>query len=144
MRIKIIGECESARALRGLLHQAGFALTDFLPTGVLVHGPLAGYVVRIEESAAGGQICFDSVECELERAILRHITQLSPSPVVLDRPGGQVHSDREIRILVPAGMPGDAIAVEFGVMRGLADVLGDPKPKPFWKRFLQHVLGVRA
>ncbi len=139
MRIKIIGECESARALRGLLHQAGFALSEFLPAAVLVHGPVAGYVISVEEATApnmAGQIYVDSAECELERAILRHITQLAPSPVILDRPGGQVHSDREIRILVPAGKPAEATAVEFGALRGLLDVLGDPKPRPLWKRFL--------
>src|SRR6266849_2705675 len=40
------------------------------------------------------RIHFDSVDSELEAAILRHVTQLAPAPVVLDRPGGVVHSER--------------------------------------------------
>lgn len=59
--------------------------------------------------------------------MLRHITQLSAAPVVLDRPGGVVHSERELRIVIPC--TGDekadeaaAVAVEFGVLRGLLDL----------------------
>jgi len=123
MRIKVLGECESARALRGLLRKAGFAVTDSLPAA----GPLAGYTIIVEESDQSGWIHVDSVDCELEAAILRHITKLSPHPVSLDRPGGQVHSEREVRIVVPAGNQAQQLAVEFGVLRGLLEVCG-PKP----------------
>ena len=76
-------------------------------------------------------IHFDSVDSELEAAILRHVTQLAVAPVVVDRPGGVVHSERELRIVVPN--TGDAkadeaaaVAVEFGVLRGLLDLCSPP------------------
>jgi len=145
MRIRVLGECDSARALRGLLRKAGFAVTEVLPAELLksAQGPAAGYVIRIEEShAVATGIEFDSIDCELEAAILRHVTQLSPNPVVLDRPGGQVHSDREIRIVVPAGEEREQQAVEFGVLRGLVEII-HRKAKPpalpvkqsWWSRF---------
>ncbi len=142
MRIKIIGESETARALRGLLRQAGFAVTEFLPADAVTAAPIAGYVVRIEDTP-GQHILFDSVDCELEAAIVRHVTQLSALPVIVDRPGGEVHSDREIRIAVPRD-PQQQTAVEFGVLRGLLDVVhgkGEkptivpmPPRKPWWQR----------
>ena len=59
--------------------------------------------------------------------MLRHVTQLAAAPVIVDRPGGVVHSERELRIVVPR--TGDekadeaaAVAVEFGVLRGLLDL----------------------
>ena len=76
------------------------------------------------------RIHFDSVDSELEAAVLRHVTQLAAAPVIVDRPGGVVHSDRELRIVAPN--TGDAqvdeaaaVAIEFGVLRGLLD-LTDP------------------
>ena len=153
MRIKVIGDCDSARALRGLLRKAGFAVTEFLPAQLVTELPSGGYVIYIEESAinladaeAGKNILFDSVDSELEANILRHVTQLTPHPVVVDRPGGAVHSDREIRIVVPKSLAAgdghgrEATAVEFGVLRGLMDTVGGkvvptlPKPVRWWKR----------
>ena len=82
----------------------------------------------------GACIHFDSVDSDLESAILRHVTQLAAAPVIVDRPGGVVHSERELRIIVPNS--GDvkadeaaAVAVEFGVLRGLLD-LSSPAPPP--------------
>ena len=78
-----------------------------------------------------GNIHFDSVDGELEAAVLRHVTQLSAAPVMVDRPGGVVHSERELRIVLPE--TGDAraddaaaVAVEFGVLRGLLDLTRRP------------------
>ena len=139
MRVKVIGESDCARATRGLLRQAGFAVTEFLPAECVTlarlggQSPVAGYVITIEESAArpdlggaGDHIHVDSVECPLEAAILRHITQLSKLPVVLDRPGGVVHSDREIGLAVPGSLE-EQQAVEFGVLRGLLELSGRVK-----------------
>lgn len=83
-----------------------------------------GSVVRIRSEA---RIHFDSVESPLEAAVLRHVTQLAVAPVILDRPGGVVHSDRELRIVAPntGDMQADeaaAVAIEFGVLRGLLDL----------------------
>lgn len=140
MRIKVIGDCDSARALRGLLRKAGFAVTEFLPAALVAELPSGGYVVYLEESSEGEKILFDSVDSELEANILRHVTQLTPRPVVVDRPGGAVHSDREIRIVVPTGSEREATAVEFGVLRGLLDTVhGAPRapgkpPIPWWRK----------
>jgi hypothetical protein len=118
-------------------------------------------------------IRFDSVDGALEAAILRHVTQLSAVPVVVDRPGGMVHSERELRVIVPRALtarkhvprllvagdslprplavgdhadPAAAAAVEFGVLRGLLDLLQPPAqgtqapapppaPRKWWKLF---------
>jgi len=145
VRIKVIGECDCARALRGLLRKSGFAVSEFLPAEVVKGLPSGGYVVRIEEGQAGAPLYFDSADSELEINILRHVTALSPCAVTVDRPGGQVHSDREIRIVVPRGNEREQIAVEFGVLRGLLDTVhglpqeaGKPPSRMFgtwWKRF---------
>jgi hypothetical protein len=126
MRVKIIGENDCAKAARGLLRQAGFAVTEFLPADAVTQGPLAGYVIGIVEDARADKIHIDSVDCALEAAILKHITQLSKHPVVINRPGGVVHSDREIGLIVPHDAE-EQQAVEFGVLRGLLEIAGQPK-----------------
>ncbi|PYU03577.1 MAG: hypothetical protein DMG33_16410, partial [Acidobacteria bacterium] len=112
----------------------------------VTHAPVAGYVITIEEVAGvalqvsesryrgarpenerppengAAGIHIDSIACPLEAAILRHVTELSKLPVVLDRPGGVVHSDREIRLTVPASAE-QQHAVEFGVLRGLLELV---------------------
>lgn len=83
---------------------------------------------------SGGGIHFDSVDSALEAAVLRHVTQLAAAPVIVDRPGGVVHSDRELRIVAPN--TGDAkadeaaaVAIEFGVLRGLLDLTAPANAK---------------
>ena len=142
MRVKIIGENECARAARGLLRQAAFAVTEFLPADAVTQGPLAGFVVTIVEDSRADKIHVDSIDCAFEAAILRHITQLSKHPVVVNRPGGVVHSDREIGLIVPQD-EAEKQAVEFGVLRGLLEISGQikltPKPTaakvPWYQRF---------
>jgi hypothetical protein len=89
----------------------------------------AGAAEKHAQFASGmaGSIHFDSVDSALEHAVLRHVTQLAAAPVIVDRPGGVVHSDRELRIVAPN--TGDAkadeaaaVAIEFGVLRGLLDL----------------------
>jgi hypothetical protein len=142
MRIRIMGDCMSARSLRNLLRSAGFAVTETAPAVVRTM-PLFGYTIYLEEHT-DGRIHLDSVDSELEQKIFRHISQLTPTPVVIDRQGGQVHSDREIRILIPCASDQDQQAVELGVLRGLLDTVGDPRApeatlpmpkKPWWQRF---------
>jgi hypothetical protein len=84
-----------------------------------------------------GGIHFDSVESALEAAVLRHVTQLVAVPVIVDRPGGVVHSDRELRIVAPN--TGDAkadeaaaVAIEFGVLRGLLDLTAPVVHRKTW------------
>jgi hypothetical protein len=79
------------------------------------------------EAGMMSSIHFDSVDSALEVAVLRHVTQLAAAPVIVDRPGGVVHSDRELRIIAPNTGDGKAdeaaaVAIEFGVLRGLLDL----------------------
>lgn len=83
--------------------------------------------LSLAKAKPGASIHFDSVDSALEDAVLRHVTQLAAAPVILDRPGGMVHSERELRIVAPN--TGDAIAdetaavaIEFGVLRGMLDL----------------------
>jgi hypothetical protein len=122
MRIKIIGENDTARALRALLRKAGFAVSELLPSEVVTNSPLAGYAITVEEGEQSGWIHLDSVDSELEAAVFKHVTQLSPHPVSVDRPGGEVHSERELRIVVPAGDAAQAQAVEYGELRALQEL----------------------
>jgi hypothetical protein len=131
-------------------------------------GTDASSAARPGAAGSGGPpaIRFDSVEGALEAAVLRHVTQLSASPVVVDRPGGVVHSERELRVVIPRLLAADkdvprllaadkdipeadpaaAVAVEFGVLRGLLDLLQPapggpqppappPAPRHWWKLF---------
>ena len=103
------------------------------------HGQPASTIREASPSHGGASlptsahIHFDSVDSELEAAVLRHVTQLAAAPVMVDRPGGVVHSERELRIVVPnsGNAKADeaaAVAVEFGVLRGLLDLASPPPP----------------
>jgi hypothetical protein len=91
-------------------------------------------------SAGGGlasYIHFDSVDSALEAAVLRHVAQLAAGPVIVDRPGGVVHSERELRIVAPvtgdARVDEAAVAIEFGVLRGLLDLVApDARSEKRW------------
>src|SRR5665213_2902076 len=89
---------------------------------------VAGFAAKAGGGALAGYIHFDSVDSALEAAVLRHVSQLAAGPVIVDRPGGVVRSERELRIVAPCS--GDAradeaaaVAIEFGVLRGLLDLV---------------------
>jgi hypothetical protein len=96
---------------------------------------------------AGASVHFDSVDSALEAAVLRHVTQLAAAPVIVDRPGGVVHSDRELRIIAPN--TGDAkadeaaaVAIEFGVLRGMLDLTAPASGTRSGTRFSRSGLGL--
>lgn len=126
MRIKIVGESDCAKATRQILRKGGFSVTEFLPQDLLANVS-GGYVITIEEMPGLDHIYLDSSESDLEHYLLRHITQLCPRPVIIDRPGGQVHSDQEIRIVIPQGNESCASSVEYGVLRGFLDLFAPAK-----------------
>ena len=171
---------QSAPAIGEALPSHGTASSPALPgagrpredcgAGILPAGLHAGQIENRRRDAGAthsASIHFDSVDSELEGAILRHVTQLAAAPVVVDRPGGIVHSERELRIAVPNS--GDAkadeaaaVAVEFGVLRGLLDLASPPslpkhrgasadkpawflrlkgKPSWFWRAKADHSAG---
>lgn len=125
MRVKVIGENETAKAARGLLSKAGFAVEGLITAKP--GDPIAGYTVYIEETAETDHIMLDSIDCPLENNILHHITELTSKPVTIDRAGGHVHSDQEIHIHLPIGNEESSRAVEFGVMRGLLESIKVPQ-----------------
>jgi hypothetical protein len=78
-------------------------------------------------------IYFDSIDSPLEAAVIRHVSQLSRHAIVIDRPGGTVHSDRELRITVPEAHFDQQHAVQLGILRGLLDFTGARKHAK-WKQ----------
>src|SRR6266404_5532533 len=107
MRIKIIGDNNCARATRHLLRKAGFAVTEFLPADVVTQAPHSGYVITID---------------------------LAPAPHPPDPTSEPDHSTPAYAEAT-AGSPAAAlakadeaaaVAVEFGVLRGLLDLVSPP------------------
>lgn len=137
MRICVQGTSTCAVATRGLLIRAGFP--------VVATPPRAGFTIRVSEH--DGPVVFDSVDCELERNILRCVAELTQDDVVVRRAPGDVHSENEIQILVPVAEVKTQECVEIGILRGLLKMFPDPKqipadpppppppPKPWYKRW---------
>jgi len=121
MRIRIAGDHEAAKVLRSYLARAGYALSE----------SRADYTVFLEERASP-QIVFDSVDCELEGRMLRHVRDLTATPISIWTAGG-IQSDREIRISFP---PGDARAVETGALRAFLELVPVPQPARGWRKKL--------
>ena len=110
MRINIVGNCDAATELRGLLKSQ-----DFLVTGERPH-----YTLFLEEDAAlGGKDFFliDGIRGWLETRVSEHIHMLSKKNIHLARQGG-VQTDRALRIVFA---PSDANLVATGAFRGLLD-----------------------
>jgi hypothetical protein len=97
------------------------------PSGASSPSPAKDTAGASDAAFAKARIRFGSVDSAIETAVLRHVTQLAAAPVIVDRPGGVVQSDRELRIIAPN--TGDAradeaaaVAIEFGVLRGVLDL----------------------
>jgi len=124
------------------------AVSETTSTGAVAAAPPAlENRDRLKHVLLGASIHFDSVDSVLEAAVLRHVTQLAAAPVIVDRPGGVVHSDRELRIIAPN--TGDAkadeaaaVAIEFGVLRGLLDLTAPPSAGASGTRFSRPGLGL--
>jgi hypothetical protein len=124
MRINILGESAPAKALRGLLRRHDFHLSEH-------H---ADWTIHIDESETAGAPVMDSVSCELEAGILRHLRKLTPTPVVLQTAGGIQH-DRAVRIVVPS-IDTERRAVEIAVFRALLE-LSTPVRRNWWARWFK-------
>jgi hypothetical protein len=117
---------EEAGPLSGDVSSPSFSSQSATVTEKVAEEVAAG--AAVEKINGAGKIHFDSVESELEAAVLRHVSQLSAAPVIVDRPGGVVRSERELRIVLPnsgdaAADESAAVAVEFGILRGLLDLV---------------------
>ena len=129
MRIHIPGECPAAKAVRGYLRRQDFHITNFRPD----------WTVRIEEQPGLTQPVLDSIHCELDQAILRHLRKQTATPITIQTAGG-VESDREVRILVPP-VEAERKAVEVSVFRALLEMANQHEASsaassraPWWKR----------
>ncbi len=129
MRIHIPGECPAAKAVRGYLRRQDFHITNFRPD----------WTVRIEEQPGLTQPVLDSIHCELDQAILRHLRKQTATPITIQTAGG-VESDREVRILVPP-VEAERKAVEVSVFRALLEMANQQEASsaasrraPLWKR----------
>ena len=110
MRVDVQGDCPSAKALRGYLARHDFHLTGRWPD----------FTVRIEEQDGVANLLLDSIDSELEQAILRHVRKHTATPIEIRTAGG-VASDREVRIVLPPD-EAERRAVEIGVFRALLDI----------------------
>jgi hypothetical protein len=112
MRVLIAGDCPTAKALRGYLARHDFHLTSHHPD----------FTLRIEEHAGALRPLLDSIHCDLEQTVLRHLRNQTATPIEIHTSGG-VESDREVRIVVPPD-EAERHAVEVSVLRALLEISG--------------------
>lgn len=116
MRINVIGDCHSAKALRGYLSESGYALSDFMPR----------YTFQIEENPLAvlhaKEILFDSIDCDLEDRVFRRVRELTAIHIRVQTAGGN-QSDKTLRIVVPPDNEARR-AVELGSFRGIEELSG--------------------
>jgi len=133
MRIQIIGDCDSAKSLRGLLGRAGFAISD----------KNSFYTINLTQNDSLSYVQVDSIDCELERTIIQCIGELGVKQFLLRRDFA-MPSDREITITLPEHL---SYEVEIGIMRAMIRCV-TPKnvevemipPTKWYKRFLHKKL----
>lgn len=113
MRVAIIGTCDTARALRGLLAQTQrYVLAD---SGGLV-------TITIREDAVD-DVVVDGVDSLFESVAVTCIAELSPTGRIVLQRGGGNRNDRALVVTVPKGHPLQAHAVERGLFRALEKLL---------------------
>jgi hypothetical protein len=109
MRIRVNGTCAAANILRGYLEsRPHFNVT----TGQ------ADYTVHLVEEPVSS-IILDSVDCPLERNIKKFIAQYLPERDLAIRPIGEIQSDREIKVIIPANDKQATDAAALGIFCGL-------------------------
>jgi hypothetical protein len=119
VRIQVIGDGASARALRGYLASLGYELAD----------RRAEYTVRIEP---GDRVTIEGLRGALAAEALHAVSELAGAPVEWRR--AAAGSDRELRVTVGAE---GADAVERGVLRALLRVTRHGQARTGWiSRFL--------
>lgn len=117
MRIRVLGDCDSAKAVRGYL----------IDGGLLVDDTVYGYTVEIEETDSTIPV-IDAIDSKLESAIVNAVAMLAGTQILLDRPGPN-RSDTHIRISVPRSFSiVQKDAVERGIRGGFENMLKIGKP----------------
>ncbi len=128
MRILILGDNPTAKALRGYLARHDFHLTNHAPD----------YTVHIDEDESAARPWLTGIPCELEQAILRHLRKQAATPIEIHSPTG-VESDREVRIVAPP-VEEERRAIEVAVFRALLEISGQHeaadinKKRRWWTR----------
>jgi hypothetical protein len=122
MRVRIVGDCPTAKALRGQLARHDFHLTSQHPH----------LTIYIEEPAGAERHVLTSVGGELERAILRHLRRQTSTAIEIHT-AGVVESDA-VRMIVPS-IEEEQRAAEIAAFRALLEISGQSRmaPKPWWK-----------
>ena len=122
MRVRIVGDCPTAKALRGQLARHDFHLTSHHPH----------LTIYMEEPAGAGRHVLTSVGGELERAILHHLRRQTGTPIEIHT-AGVVESDA-VRMIVPP-IEEEQRAAETAAFRALLEISGQSRmaPKPWWK-----------
>ena len=110
MRIHVIGENPTAKAVRGSLFRHDFHLTARDPD----------WTIHIEEPGGTTKPTLDGGGGELEQAILRHLRKQS-APGVEIQTGPRPMGGREMRIAAPAADT-DRKAVASSVLQALLDL----------------------
>jgi len=127
MRVKVLGNNNTAIGLCGLLIKAGFQVVEESPI----------FTVEIEESIEAGDLIVDGVDGELEHTIINNICELIPlGRVVLQRKGGN-RDDSKIVLVVPVN---DKViwAAQQGIIRSLIQCTTKGKPDNWWVKLLKH------
>lgn len=118
MRISIVGDSISAKAIRQLLVMEGLAITD--------EGPQ--FIITIGETVRDIPV-IDGVDSELERKLINQIAKQADTCIYLQRPGG-CQSDQSIEILMPKFEPTDKLCkIEIAIVNAIVQAF-KPNPPP--------------
>lgn len=123
MRYSVQGDCGAARVLRGYLEKSGYFVSDAFPD----------YTVFLDEVDGLDNVTIDSVDCDLERRVLRFIEELGVNVFTIQRAVG-ITSDREIHIAYPTHQQK---AVELGAFRALTY-----SHERGWRNKLKKLVGI--
>lgn len=119
MRVKVVGQNDTATALKGLLRRFKLVPSDTYYT----------FKVEIVEADVP-EIVIDGVDCDLERQVVKYIAERA-GRVVLQREGGN-QDDASVKITVPKD-DRKRYAVELGICRALSLANGAPEAR-WWRR----------
>ena len=120
MRIQLVGDCPTAKVIRGYLRRHDFHLTDCHPD----------WIVHVEEPEGLDMPALDGVGGALETVILRHLRKHTAGAIEI-RTARTVSSEREVRVMVPSREP-DRKAVETSVFRALLELAGQQPSRSRW------------
>ena len=127
MRIQLVGDCPTAKVIRGYLRRHDFHLTDYHPD----------WIVHVEETEGLDTPALDGTGGALESIILRHLRKQTASAIEI-RTARTVSSEREVRVIVPSREP-ERKAVETSVFRALLELAAQgPSPSRWWTTMLQR------